>query len=98
MLMEGTLAALALIIITVYLKRRGGLKWMVSGLPACFMTVMTIWAVIMNQLKFDAAHNMLLMVINLIILAIALWIAVEGIIKFFTTQEETPVKGAPEAA
>ena len=41
---------------------------------------------------------MLLIVINLIILAIAVWIAIEGIIKFFTTQEETPVKGAPEAA
>ncbi|MGD9278044.1 MAG: carbon starvation protein A [Desulfobacterales bacterium] len=93
-----TLAALALIIITVYLKRRGGLKWMVSGLPACFMTVMTIWAVVMNQLKFDAAHNILLMVINLIILAIAVWIAVEGIIKFFTTQEEIPTEGAPETA
>jgi carbon starvation protein len=92
-----TLAALALIIITLYLKRRGGLKWMISGLPACFMTFMTIWALILNQLKYDAAHNMMLMVINVVILIIAAWITIEGLIKFFKT-EETPVEGEPEAA
>lgn len=92
-----TLAALALIIITLYLKRRGGMKWMISGLPACFMTFMTIWAVVMNQLKFDAAHNVMLMVINIAILIIAVWIAFEGLIKFFKT-EETPMEGEPEAA
>jgi len=92
-----TLAALALIIITLYLKRRGGLKWMISGLPACFMTFMTIWAVVLNQLKFDAAHNMMLMVINVAILIIAVWIALEGLIKFFKTEEE-PIEGEPEAA
>jgi carbon starvation protein len=91
-----TLAALALIIITVYLKARGGLKWIISGLPAVFMSVMTIWAVVMNQLKFDAAHNWLLMVVNLCILVIAVWIAIEGIIRFFTT-EEAPLEGIPES-
>ena len=34
-----TLAALALIIITLYLKTKGGLKWLVAGLPACFMAL-----------------------------------------------------------
>jgi carbon starvation protein len=85
-----TLAALALIIITLYLKARGGLKWMIAGLPATFMSVMTIWAVIMNQVKFGAAHNMLLQVINICILFIAVWIAVEGVIKFFSTGEAPP--------
>jgi len=91
-----TLAALALIIITLYLKGRGGLKWMIAGLPAIFMSVMTIWAVIMNQFKFGDAHNMLLQVINLIILVIAVWIAIEGFIKFFST-DETPPEPAPLA-
>jgi carbon starvation protein len=85
-----TLAALALIIITLYLKAQGGLKWMVAGLPAIFMSVMTIWAVIMNQLKFGTAHNILLQVINACILIIAVWIAVEGVIKFFSTGEAPP--------
>ena len=92
-----TLAALALIIITLYLKARGGLKWMVAGLPAIFMSVMTIWAVIMNQVKFGAAHNPLLQVINIIILFIAVWIAVEGVVKFFTMGGEVPPEPVPLA-
>jgi carbon starvation protein len=83
-----TLAALALIIITLYLKRRGGLKWLISGLPAIFMSVMTIWAVILNQVSFSAGKNGLLTVINICILIVALWITIEGIIKFFLTAEE----------
>lgn len=81
------LAALALIIITLYLKAQGGLKWMVSGIPAVFMLVMTIWAVTMNQFSFGAAHNLMLQMINLIILVISVWIAVEGVIKFFTPRD-----------
>jgi carbon starvation protein len=92
-----TLAALALIIITLYLKGQGGLKWMIAGLPAIFMSVMTIWAVIMNQVKFGAAHNPLLQGINIIILVIAVWIAVEGVVKFFTMGGEVPPEPAPVA-
>jgi carbon starvation protein len=93
-----TLAAMALIIITLYLKRRGGIKWLVSGIPAIFMAVMTIWAVILNQVKFGAGGNMLLTVINLCILVIALWIAIEGVIKFFATGEEPAAPATPETA
>ena len=93
-----TLAALALIIIALYLKRRGGLKWMVPGIPAIFMAVMTIWAVILNQVKFGAGDKMLLTVINICILFVALWIVVEGVIKFFVTEEVPPEAPAPEAA
>jgi len=91
-----TLAALALIIITLYLKRRGGLKWLISGIPAIFMSVMTIWAVILNQVSFGAAGNMMLTVINICILILALWIAIEGVIKFFGTEEEPAAPAAPE--
>jgi carbon starvation protein len=93
-----TLAALALIIITLYLKRHGGAKWLVSGLPAVFMTVMTIWAVVLNQVAYGAGGNTLLQVINLFILFVALWIAIEGIIKFFVTEEVPPEARATEAA
>jgi carbon starvation protein len=93
-----TLAALALIIITLYLKRRGGAKWLVAGLPAIFMTVMTIWAIVLNQVEYGAGGKMLLQVINILILFVALWIAIEGIIKFFVTEEVPPEAPAPEAA
>ncbi len=90
-----TLAALALIIITLYLKAKGGWKWLVAGVPAVFMSVMTIWAVVLNQFKFGTAHNLLLEVVNLIILVIAVWILIEGLIKFFspthTIEEPEPL-------
>ena len=93
-----TLAALVLIIITLYLQRKGGLKWMVSGLPAIFMSVMTIWAVIMNQNKFLGAQNMLLTVINLCILIIAIWITIEGVIKFFSFYGKSAGEAETETA
>jgi carbon starvation protein len=79
-----TLAALALIIITLYLQTKGGIKWMIAGFPALFMAFMTIWAVVVNQTKFLGAHNMLLTVVNIVILIVAVWIVIEGIFKFFT--------------
>ena len=92
-----TLAALALIIITLYLQRRGGLKWMFAGFPALFMSVMTIWAVVMNQAKFLGAHNMLLTVINICILIVAVWIVIEGLIKFFSSFGKAVAEPEPAA-
>jgi hypothetical protein len=40
---------------------------------------------------------MLLQVINICILIIAVWIAVEGVVKFFTTDGEVPAQPAPLA-
>jgi carbon starvation protein len=59
---------------------------------------MTIWAVILNQVTFSAGKNGLLTVINICILIVALWIAIEGIIKFFLTEEEPTAPGAEQAA
>lgn len=81
-----TLAALALIIITLYLKRKGGWKWIVSGLPAVFMSVVTFWASIINQIDYASSQNYLLSVINLIVIVIVLWITIEGLVKFIKTK------------
>ena len=89
-----TLAALALIIITLYLQTKGGLKWMFAGLPALFMAFMTIWAIIVNQVHFLGAQNMLLTVINICMFIVVVWIVVEGLIKFFSSIG----KAAPEPA
>ncbi len=92
-----TLAALALFIITLYLKTRGGAKWLVSGIPALFMAIMTIWACIINQLNFIGAGNALLYIINICIIITAVWIVVESIVKFFTTGEvaQEPTAATP---
>ena len=81
-----TLAALALIIITLYLKTKGGLKWLISGLPAIFMSVMTLWATFMNQIQFRSEHNILLEIINFSILIIVIWIIIEGLLKFLKSK------------
>jgi len=80
-----TLAALALIVVTLYLKRKAGFKWLISGIPALFMSVMTLWASVLNQFQFGVENNLLLQIINAAIVVIVLWIIVEGIIKFFKT-------------
>ena len=78
-----TLAALALILITIYLKTKGKYKWLVSGIPALFMSVMTIWATFINEIKFIASNNLLLIIVNSIVIVIVLAIIIEGIITFF---------------
>jgi carbon starvation protein len=93
-----SLAALALIVITLYLKTKGGLKWMVAGIPAIFMAVMTLWASVVNQVQFGSAHNMLLQVINIATIIIAVWIVLEGLVKFFQTEEDTTPTGAHMSA
>jgi len=80
-----TLAALALILVTLYLKRRKGLKWLIPGIPALFMSVMTLWASVLNQFQFGVENNLLLQIINAAIVVIVLWIIIEGVIKFFKT-------------
>jgi carbon starvation protein len=91
-----TLAALALIVITLYLKAKGGFKWLVAGIPAVFMAVMTLWAAVLNQFQFGSAHNLLLQTINVIIIVIAAWIVIEGVVKFFQT-DDTSDQGAQVA-
>ena len=78
-----TLAALALIVITLYLKKQGGLKWLIAGIPALFMSVMTLWASILNQVEYSGKEDILLLVINAATILIVVWIVVEGVIKFF---------------
>ena len=78
-----TLAALALIIVTLYLRTKGGLKWLVAGVPAVFMATMTIWASLLNQVQFLSGDNLLLTTVNAVIILIVVWISVEGLISFF---------------
>ena len=80
-----TLAALALIIVTLYLRRKGNLHWLVAGMPALFMAVMTIWASFMNQAGFFEQLQWVLFVVNGFIVLIVLWITAEGLLRFFNT-------------
>jgi len=78
------LAALALLVITLYLKRKGGLKFLVTALPCVIMLVITNWAMIRNGMIFIAEKNWLLVTIGAGIFILALWMTVEAVATFFT--------------
>jgi len=79
-----TLAALALIVITLYLRRRKSWSWLISGIPALFMAVMTLWATLMDQANFLERFQWLLFSVNGVTILIVVWITAEGFVKFFT--------------
>ncbi len=83
-----TLAALALIVITLYLKTKGGIKWLIAGVPAAFMAVMTLWASLLNQISFVDKSNLLLVLVNGVIIFIVVWIIGEGLFRFFAPSAE----------
>jgi carbon starvation protein len=76
------LAALALLVITLYLKRKGGLKFMVTAVPCLIMLVITNWAMIRNEMIFLSNRNWLLVGIGSGIFALALWMTVEALVAF----------------
>jgi len=75
-----TLAALALLLITLWLKRKGGIKFLISGIPCVFMALITTYALIINQIRFINSKDILLSTLNIIILLLNIWIIVEGAI------------------
>ncbi len=78
-----TLAGLTLLTITLYLKKKGGFKYLISGIPCILMVFMTTWALVLNESIFINAKNILLSIVNAVILIIVIWIIIEGVRIFF---------------
>ncbi len=89
-----TLAALALLVVTIYLRPRTKWGWLISALPAAFMFIMAGWAAVLNQVRFGAGHHILLQIINLVIILSMVWVLIEAIMKFSKTKYE----GKPEVS
>ena len=83
------LAALALLLLTIYLKRKGGVKFLVAAIPCIFMLVMTIYAMVLNEMNFVRDAKWLLAFVNGAALLLAAWMLVEGLVAFFTGRSET---------
>ena len=81
-----TLAGLALIVITLYLKNRSNTHWLIAGIPAAFMVVMTLWASLLNEINFIENQNWLLTGVNGIIILLVVLIVIEGTRTLLTTQ------------
>ena len=76
------LAALALLVVTLYLKRKGGWKFIVTAVPCLIMLAITNSAMVKNEMIFLADKNWLLVTIGAVIFALALWMTVEALIAF----------------
>ena len=85
------LASLALLVITIYLKRKGGLKFIVTAVPCVVMLVITNWAMIENEIKYISSGNWLLTTIGGVIFALAMWMTVEVAITFVKMKKTTAV-------
>jgi len=96
------LAALALVLVTLYLRRRGGLKFLVSAIPCVFMLAMTLWAMLLNEhaylfraaeMKLGVVQRWFLVVFNSSVLVLALWMTVESVLTFFRRSGQTGETG-----
>lgn len=90
-----TLAALALIVVTLYLKTKGNFKWVFAGIPAIFMAVMTLWASLINEVTFIEQNNWLLIIVNTIVIVVVSIIIVEGTVQFFKIKSNAKLVKAP---
>jgi len=84
------LASLALLVITLYLKRKGGLKFLVTALPCLVMLTITSWAMVENEKMFMRNQDWLLVVIGAVIFLLAAWMTVEAVIVFFKGPKADP--------
>ena len=76
------LAALALLVVTMYLKRKGGVKYLVTALPCLAMLVVTGWAMVLNEIDYIETKNFLLAGVGAIVLALATWMTAETVLVF----------------
>lgn len=91
------LAGLALLVGTVYLAKKKKPIWP-TLIPMLFMLTITIWASILNMLKYLSQKNYLLVFITIVTLFIAGWMIIEAliaIIKAFKTKEVYQEKFEP---
>ncbi|MGM0531598.1 MAG: carbon starvation CstA family protein [Bacteroidota bacterium] len=89
-----TLAGLALIVITMYLRRKSTYKWVISGLPAVFMVIMTLWASVLNEINFINDQNWLLAFVNGMIILLVVLVVIEGMKTFFAVKPQQAMETA----
>ena len=87
-----TLAALALLVTTLYLRKQEGLKYLVTGIPCVIMLVITNYAMVLNQIGFMRAEdpNGLLIFLGAVIFGLALWMTFEAFAVFFGSAGQMP--------
>jgi carbon starvation protein len=83
------LAALALLVVTIYLKRKGGSKLLVTLIPCVIMLVITVWTLVINIKGFIGTKDYKLTVIGSLILALSLWMVIEAVYMLFAPSPQS---------
>jgi carbon starvation protein len=87
------LAALALLVVTMYLKKQhGGLKYLVAGIPCVLMLAVTGWAMVLNEIQFIRNQNILLAVVGGFVFLLAVWMTGETVVLFVKQPGPPPVR------
>jgi carbon starvation protein len=73
------LAGLSLLVVSFYLRRRKLPTW-IAGLPMIFMLAMPAWALFYNIQVWLSGGNFGLVIVALVMLAIEIWLIIEGIL------------------
>jgi len=93
------LAALALLLITIYLRRRGGWGYLLTLLPCLFMLVLTVWAMVAKEIEFvtrpvgetfPAYQKYALIMLNAGTLLLSLALTVEAFIHIARPRKREP--------
>ena len=105
------LAALALLVVTMFLRPSGKRKYLITMIPCALMLVMTLYAVTVKEIDFIRGaldttekalatrnQNIMLACINAVIGALAVWMTVETIVVFFKPRQHGDAADATEPA
>ncbi len=71
------LGGLALLVGTVYLHKKGGVKWLITAIPCGFLMGITLWASGLNQIQFMREGAVILSLVNGLIMGLAIIMTVE---------------------
>lgn len=89
------MAGLTLLTVTLYLYFRKK-NYLYTAIPMVFMLVTTMVAMVANVRRFYGQGSYLLLIVGGIVLVLAIWLVVEGILRFTRGREEA-VAGLREA-
>ena len=76
------LAGLALLVVTMYLQRKGSMKFIFAAIPCVVMLSITGWAIAVKEADFINQKNWLLVTIGACIILMAIWMTAETAIVF----------------
>lgn len=88
------LAALALLVLTIYLLRKKVPTW-IAFLPFLFMVIMDGWAMLINIRNFNETGKIFLLVMAIIIFVLMLWMIAEAIAASSVLERKAGVEPFP---